>query len=232
VLDCSDPNARQKVHLLAVGVDVPKANRKQFLDGIVESLGGDESSATGDDLVLYPALVGDVYAGDLLARLQLFRYRTPEPGAAHDVLLLYFRGQEAAKGQGHFVLVTSDSTSDPTQDESAVTSARLSDLLEETRGAHLLFLDVARYNAAAPADDLLWPRDSHLGVLRSLWLGEGPTPPEYSLTTEFRQASVNERRLRRIADAIERNSEGRKTQMFDPYVPSDLSELVLLGAGD
>lgn len=230
VLDCSDPNARQKVHLLAVGVDVPKADREQFLDGVVESLRGDESNSSSDELVLYPALVGDVYAGDLLARLQLFRYRTPEPGAAHDVLLLYFRGQEAAKTQGHFVLVTSDNTSDPTQDESAVTSARLSDLLEETRGAHLLFLDVARHSAAARRP-LPWPRDSHLGVLRNVWLGDGAAPPEYSLMTEFRQASQKERRLRRIADVIERNSRGRETHLFDPYVPSDLSELVLLGPG-
>nr|MDQ3330373.1 hypothetical protein [Planctomycetota bacterium] len=229
VLDCSDPDARQRVHLLAIGVDVPKAERDQFTSSVVESLRGGQKDDSKEDLVLYPALVGDVYAGDLLARLQLFRHRPPEPGAAHDVLLIYFRGQEASKQQGHFVLVTSDSTADPTSDESAVTSRRLSDLLEETRGAHLLFLDVAQYDVTAqPPPE--WPRDSHLGVLRNVWLDQGPVPAEYSLMTELRQASRSERRLRRIADAIERNSRGRERQMFDPYIPPDLTELVLLGS--
>jgi hypothetical protein len=93
-----------------------------------------------------------------------------------------------------------------------------------------LFLDVARHSTTAQMPSP-WPRDSHLGVLRNVWLGDGPAPPEYSLMTEFRQASQKERRLRRIADAIERNSQGRETHLFDPYVPSDLSELVLLGPG-
>jgi WD40 repeat protein len=229
VLDCARPNTRQRIHVLLAGVGLPTQDREAFTRAIVESLGASEGGPSSEGLVVYPPLVGDVYSGDILAHLQLFRHRPPEPGWAHDVLLFYFQGEEAAKERGHFVLVTSDNAAAPTKDESAITSQRLSDLLQATPGAHLLFLDVTRYRKETGQRPAYWPRDTHLGILRSVWLGSGPIPAELSLIEDLREASRVDRRLGKIAESIERMRTGRDTLYFDPHVPADLTELVLIG---
>jgi hypothetical protein len=187
LVDCARPakETRQLAHVLIVdpGGDDPT----RVVERVLGALGATGLRDGRFDLPfcneggrLYGPLVGESVTREavLSQLLQIGRFLQlrAQSGAAEDVVILYYRGQQLTQGGRQYLqTAVSRLTSDPRY--SALPCAQLANLFRQTPGTLLVLLDVAQAPTAGPAllaqardtDPLAGPDDPHLALFRYAW---------------------------------------------------------------
>jgi len=242
LVDCQKPETKQRLHLLAVGVDdqgtAPPA--QVLLDSLQAKAQGPVSFTTPafTQGKVYGPLTGYVSPGQILT--QLARIRTsmrlaPVREPANDLVLIYYQGEEARGTQGQVYLLTSTSKNDPNLQRSAISGATLESLLGKAPGAHVLLLDVKRgpqtEPLATPDSAPAWSEESHLGFVRSAWSSTAP-PPQERLLKLLSEALGQARRLGEVEQTLSNRfvvlQRENQTVNYAAFVPQVMQDLVLI----
>jgi WD40 repeat protein len=194
VVACDKPERDRRLHLLVVG---PRERKQEALrEWVLKALGArnragyDFDTPAFHEATLYGPLPWDVNPNEIFHALEDIkkairnRGMRGRDGPIHDVVLVYFVGEELIDGQGHF-LVTDPRRWAKDRSGWAVDCEHLREILAEVQGAKLLLLDVCR-GAGGPADRVRVPRwaataSPPIGAIRHVWLGKGVAPEDYRL---------------------------------------------------
>ncbi len=166
----TNPERRQRLHVLLVGVEVPDAERKELVKRVVKAVGGelppDSPNFTEGRFpragfgfaYLYAPRLGYTKAGDLTALLSAVRgdieRRTRRAGEewVNDVIVVYYQGEDwVDKDSGRWLLHSATTLSGAAGKNPAEYAIRL-DNLPLVPGLPVAVLDVA--GAPKLADDL------------------------------------------------------------------------------
>lgn len=231
---CAAPLARQRLHVVVVGVDVPDGDRPGLVRRVVAALGGVAKGrfeagvfeAPGfERAVLYPPVLGEVQSGDVrwaLAdvadRIRGLAAVAPPDDWVNDVVLVYYQGRDWVDDRdGRRWLHTSRSLRYPPAvwREHAVAVDRL----PASAGVRLLLLSVVdpegRPSTAA--------RDPGVAVLRYAWAD--PAAPARILPA-FGQALAARVRLGDVVADTTRRFRGDPAAAGEPVerVPEDVRD--------
>jgi hypothetical protein len=242
-IGCRQPDTRQHLHLLIVGVD--QDNPRVLCQRALEAVQG---RAHGNQLVtpaffqgtLYSPLVGHVTKPaiiDQLINIQIAIRGAASLDAGNDVVLLYYRGAEEVDAKSkQFYLLSSDSAYDPDLKSSGISGAELADIFDPLPGAQVFLLDVARLLPRAEERVTRvvpsWSDDARLAALRWAWLQAVPPPDGTGLLAAIGKTLPKAGRLQEIGQAIQEEIHAAKarygdTMAYDQYIPSNLQNLVL-----
>lgn len=241
---CTEPDQRQRLHLLVVGIGQDNAAEleERALRAVQgRRLAGDRITAAAfSQGWIYGPLTGEVSRSMLLDRLLRIRVVIAEAAATdagNDVVMVYFRGKEAVGDDGEFYLLTSESLYSADLKSAAISGERLTSMFNPSPGAQVFLLDVERRplgdGGPDPAElQARWPPDAQLGALRYAWL-EGSDPPRQArLLVAFEQAAPKAGNLAEIDREISASYRQAREQFgavlqYEPYIPPSLAGLVL-----
>ncbi|MEZ6138652.1 MAG: hypothetical protein R3C53_27525 [Pirellulaceae bacterium] len=209
-VDCDSPElARQRLHLVIVGVGVPREEEQSLMSQAVASLSGSGlrelksrnefvfQSPAFAECIGYGPYIGPVVSrekiGSLLELIRLRIFQSQKVNPANDVLLVYYRGGEQVYDGGQFYLTTQQTQ---TADEAAilrdsvqlrhfaVSSDSLATFVDHCPGTQLLLLDVARIDAQGtrpPSPDFV----PGAATFRYAWLRGMGVPTEARLISAW-----------------------------------------------
>ncbi len=133
----------------------------------------------------------------LVNRMKDNRRRSSSSGA-HTILMIYFQGRIHLTGED-FKFITYDKQS---PSEESVTGKDLQRTLNDTYGAHLLFLDLNQNDQSVTLQDV-WPKAPQLGIVISNWMGQEQQPGETRLISALTHALPQIRLVRELASTID-----------------------------
>ncbi len=237
-LACLQPDTRQRLHLLIIGVGATSESRLR--DSVIQALHGQLVEGSSSrfktpaflDGVIYGPLCGDVREhrvyGELYRIRNAIRLRHPAPDAPNEVVLIYYQGGEwitndrathlrLRKGQGTSAFDT-------------IPIKSLVAIFRDTPAAKVFLLDVTR-----PADAQPVPLDPHVGLLRTAWLrptGDTAEPAgDTWLISSLEEATSRFRTLDAVASAIESSygmvKDSHPDLRLDTMLPLSLSQLII-----
>jgi hypothetical protein len=168
---CKDPLAKQRLHVLVIGVETPESGRLPLVREVIGAVGGAiPTGRPGFDrgefthrafvrAVLYRPLVHDVTRGTIIGLLREVEREVQQTAAregagwVNDVVLVYYRGRDTVGADRQRRLHTTRSLvyEAPEADRFAI---RLDDL-PPTPGVRLVVLNVLDPGAPLPAVDTL-----------------------------------------------------------------------------
>lgn len=227
-LVCKQPVAGQRLHYLIMGVGDQSADelKKEALDaiGAKPDKRGDYHTSAFSEIRLYGPLNGFVRPEYVFTQLCLIKQTVDllaRYGSANDVILVYFHGEEAINGQGHF-FKTSLSRSIPILQRSAITCTGLESYLRDTLGAKLLWLDVARDHPEKGTqlgegrDRIVkWDDTVHAAVWRAGWPQGTPDVNGRPLLKALDEETPKGRRLQDVATGVD--------SLFEKLFPKSLT---------
>jgi hypothetical protein len=180
---CQIPVSKQRLHIVAVGLNVPANERLAFNEQLVKSLGGQVPKErvgrfdqgqfalpSFDRAILYRPLLGEIDSGNVTRILDEVRQQirqlasTNQDGYINDVILLYYQGKDWYSADQRLWLHTSRSLLYPVA--VAQKFALGVNDLPTTPGARLLMLNVVNPESVKMADSLPAQRPS---LLRYAW---------------------------------------------------------------
>jgi WD40 repeat protein len=242
LVDCAKPNAKQFGHLLVIGAGKTES-KEELIKRALGSIQGTateggkgftaESFAAGGQI--YGPLTGStVTPGRVLSQLRAIYSqidRRSSIGAANDVVMIYYEGNEAVTSDGHF-LCTDRSHYDSDPKTSALTLDSLEAFCGEIMGAQVLLLDVARdksLRAAASDDDkdtvIKRPRHTHVSVFRSMcWLDHPDAPTDPQLLAQWEEATKAHAKLFEVGDEVRKKI---KPTIYAMEIPISLRDLLV-----
>ncbi len=194
VMDCTNPDRRQTLHMLAINDGSQETNDgeqvtdERVVQQMQEALDAKLTDRNGlktlnsdafPSILPVPRLpIGnrstlkriDTALAKLRFMLDLSRKRRAERKQGNDVILVYYKGWEVVTPDNESVLLTKDNN-DPERlktGHSALTNVYLSNNLRDIGGAHLLILDARLINRSRSNYNSVnnWVKDAQLGVLR------------------------------------------------------------------
>jgi WD40 repeat protein len=239
LVDCKQPNAKQFGHLLVIGAG--KTEEKELIERALHSIQGTitqgkefKAEAFSGGQIYGPLRGSTVTPGRVLAQLRTIKTQIDKrarTGAANDVVMVYYEGNEAVTVDGHF-LRTNRSRYDSDLKTSALTLDSLEDFCGEFMGAQILLLDVARDNsiraAASDADNdevIKRPRHSHVSVFRSLsWLDHPDAPNDPLLLVKWEEATKARAKLEEVGNEV---GEKIKPLTYTMAIPKSLRDLLV-----
>jgi WD40 repeat protein len=240
MVDCAKPNAKQFGHLLIIGAG--KTEKEELIQRALHSIqatateGGKGFKADSfDDGQIYGPLTGStVTPGRVLSQLRaIYTHidKRSSKGAANDVVMIYYEGNEAVTADGYF-LCTDRSRYDSDPKTSALTLESLETFCGEIMGAQVLLLDVARdksLRAAASDDDkdsvIKRPRHTHVSVFRALsWLDHPDAPTDPQLLAQWEEATKARAKLAEVGERVEKNI---KPTIYAMAIPISLRDLLV-----
>ena len=242
-VDCLSPRARQRLHLLIVGVGQRDAAalRRRALEAV-----GAEADASGRfaeplrstvfyRINAYAPLTGKVTFSDVFRLLLDVRTDIEVPVAAdasgevtpiNDVVMLYYEGGVLVPDKSRFMLSTSERY-DPGNRFSAVSSEWLAKFFDSMRGAQLALLDVSTKKPPhdIPVGD--WNHDSHAALLCYTWR-EGIAPPaELRLINAVQKALAATGRLGEVDRMLADLSAQSRELDYNRVLPESLKSLLI-----
>jgi WD40 repeat protein len=242
LVDCKQPNAKQFGHLLVIGAG--KTEKAQLIQRALHSIQGKITEGTefkADAFSggrIYGPLTGSTVTPDrVLTQLLVIKSQIEKrarEGAANDIVLVYYEGNEAVTSDGHF-LRTNRSRYDSDLKTSALTMDSLEAFCGEIMGAQVLLLDVARDNsiraAASDADKdevIKRPRNSHVSVFRSLsWLDHPDAPSDPLLLVKWEEATKARAKLGEVGDEVGEMIKPIKPLTYDKAIPKSARDLLV-----
>lgn len=239
-VDCSNPRAGQRLHLLTIGIDEDNARSlKERALTAVQALRGDDGqfvepyrSTVFDRIHAHPVLSGRVTFSDVFRMLLDVRSdllvptldKAGKPMPINDVVMLYYEGGILVPQQEHFVLSTSQKF-DPSRRYSAISSEWLAKFFDSMRGAQLAFIDVASRQTTVPVGD--WKHDSHAALLCYAWANGTVPPAELRLISHLREALVASGRLDEVDQILDDISGQSADLTYHRSLPDRLKTLIL-----
>lgn len=226
-LQSSQPKTDQKLHLLLIGMDfeTDEALIKNFRE--VFAVEGDQ--AFPPHVAVQKCLTRDRVDGNRI-RFQLLAYKqligNSGEEALNHILLVYYQGREIAHQNG-FVLADwehEQANLAPREAGSAIDNVFLTEYFRNTKGAHLIFLDVLSDDPSRSCR-----LETHLGVLRSSWRAANAMH-DVLLPGILSQALPKNNRFRDVANEVSlflQNRTGGSRVRLDSHVPNDLADLAL-----
>ena len=250
-VDCREPDLRQRLHLLVVGIG--EENRKELETLALRTVQGRRvAGPTGEEIEAPAFSKGWIYLLNnqflahrhVIAQLNRIRLAVGKPNsdeAGMDVVMVYYKGQEAADAQGRFYLLTDQSKVDPRMESSAISSRALSECFASSPGAQLFLLDVERKQLGMPTSAVAstdrWPRDPHMASLRYAWQDNQnqSVPADAQLLTAVSAAVPRATRLKEIEQEVSEDARRMRQKYgasltYEQQVPEPLSDLVLANA--
>jgi WD40 repeat protein len=244
-VDCARPVRRQRVYLLPVTVDEEDedAMMKRLFQALQADTRGQEVGRFKTPVFfegrVYGPLTGYVERRQVTTLLNRIKeeirdrkkrdLRSPDD-APGDVLMLYFRGQDAVDSGGEYILRTSDK-------KVAITRKELLKQFQQTLGAQVVFLDVAREKAPvevvrAKTRAERWPDDSRVSVFLYAWLDPATNRTTDPWLIKALTAALRKKgKLEEVALAVKNQYEELKRQEskveFFDYYPPELADLLL-----
>lgn len=214
-----NPLSQQRLHVVAIGVDIEAKDRALYARQVVSALSGQVPNERFDrgefthgafeQAVMYPPVVGDVDDGKIAWVLdevgrEIKRNAVSKPGGwLNDVILLYYQGRDWTGPDGRQWLHTSRSLRYPP--ETATRFAVRVDSLPQTPGVRLLVLNVVSPDAR-PNRDSITERASQM---RFAWLDpSGLSKVPKALQT----ATAENRTLGAVVNALEREMKPNMSQ--------------------
>ncbi len=210
---CKNPLTQQRLHLVVVGVDVPKKDTIALVQRVVESLGGTvppEKVGRFDfgyfqagafaEAFLYPPVIWDVDSGNVGTALDVVGNRVDQlsrgvkGGWVNDVILLYYQGEDWIGDDGRRWLHTTYSKKYPKA--VAWKDAVRVDALPKTPGVRLLLLNVVSPQPGQPAGDAVAVGPP---LLRYVWKDGAAVGRLFPLLSK---AVAEQPTLGQIADAV------------------------------
>jgi len=183
---CKAPLRKQRLHVVAIGLDVPQGSRFSFAESAVQALGGtvpkekagrfdrgDFRLDSFDRAILYPPLVKGFVDGNLAYTLDVVAREVKrlsgdsQDGYLNDVVLLYYQGKDWFGKDEQLWLHTAQSLVQPA--ETVTSYAIRVNGLPTTPGARLLVLNVTNSEPVRLANDVPANRPS---ILRYAWKDE------------------------------------------------------------
>lgn len=244
-VDCLQPDERQRLHLLVVGVGEQESSRIEEL--ALKAVHG--TRGEGDQVTTPAFAQGRIYGPltkyvsraqivDQLFKIHLAIKSGDAADAGNDVVLMYYRGAEAVQSDGEFYLLTSESEHNPELKSSAVSGKLLASFFQRSPGAQVFLLDVNRQHpkdnsdAVDSATNARWPRGSPAGAFRYAWLRDDAAPGSARLLVAVEGALPKASNLGALGEEISRSYEQTRAEfgaslVFDQYIPPDLRDLVL-----
>jgi WD40 repeat protein len=240
-LDCANPVPGQRLHLLVVGIG--ESNPKALVD---EALGAVNAKADKEGILRSPAfsqvrvygpLTRFVKPEDVYTQVNLIK-KTIEllasKGTPNDVVMVYYKGDEHVQQQGNY-FATTVTKFDKDLKRSGITFKGIQDCFDETLGAKVLMLDVARASDGNRSkDEVVQAKDTntYFSVLRYQWGKDSSTRREGELMKDWRSAlssakvEVLKAAASQIASMFEQRS-GADQAAFDRHIPTGLADLMV-----
>jgi hypothetical protein len=225
-VNCEKPIREQRLHLLVISVGAPKGSEAELEQQVLAAMkakpaGREFRTSAFNRVAIYGPLVGpEITPQQVRYQLSqikvnienLYRANRTSVLPANDVIMIYLEGGQLVHLDEDF-FVTIRPQIDPRTAralrekdarmlmEVAVKSRSLADLLSDTTGAHLLFLDVA----GSPESDAAarWPEKSRAAMLRYTWLKNSAVPPKAKLLAALPEAIEAPGKLQLIGERIE-----------------------------
>jgi WD40 repeat protein len=200
-VDCAAPLSDQRLHLLVLGPGEP--DQAALRRAVIAALQGRD--VRGNRFATPAFREGELFGlpedfqrEDVTSALLRIRDRVrantrplnENTRPLNDVVIVYFRGEEALTDDGQHYLLTEATRLRGRPAETAVDSAEMRKLLADVPGAKLLLLD----GSSASGDEARVTRvrldnsAPQVGVLEYLWLGKQKTPEEARLITALQES--------------------------------------------
>jgi hypothetical protein len=254
-LDCRQPVAGKRLHLLAIGVG--SQEEKPLLQRVLQALRitmdeeGRFLPSAFASVQLHGILTGPhVTRRAITSQLHLIHkkiehLKMSDTRAAvtplEDLVLVYYQGSELIGNKDHYLNTGGGVPTEKELTRTGITVSELRDILRDMGGAPVLLLDVIRSIpeqrpvVEPPASDRLvrWDREApRLGFLRSRLQQTSFTPEEARLIRQLEQATKEHRILSEVVNYLvqqfNRIKADRSLQLqFDKYVPDGLLDLVI-----
>jgi WD40 repeat protein len=247
---CTHPENHQRLHLLIVGVGVPKEDASALRDSALKALQGTliagstdrfKTPAYGEGIIYGPLVAGNVTEGKLMYQVayRIRRAITPLETATdvpNEVVMIYFQGGELVE-QGKSYLRLGKGRGP--RGGGDIPLEKLAAQFTGTRGAHLWLLDVTRSEAASFVPVLQaarWPGDDDvpIGLLRFAWVNPidklaGEPPVEAPLLNALRVAVPLATTVGEVTSQVSEQARGLNqlypNLTFDSRIPEPLADL-------
>ncbi len=250
-IDCQSPETvRQRLHLLIVGVGVPKAEELSLIREAVASLSGRQIEKLQDrnefkfqspafaDCFGYALTGASLNREKIETAMELIRLailRAP----VNDVLLLYYRGGEQVYNDGQFYLTTQATNREtelqilrsPLQLKNfAVDSGELSTYVSTYPGTQLLLLDVSRTRNSTETQNSTPDMIPGAATFRYAWLKGATIPTDARLISAWQTA--HKARLELIEHSLasqhlQLTQRYQNAVSYENYIPEVLRDLVI-----
>jgi hypothetical protein len=189
-LACARPEKDQRLHLVVLGPG--RRDQKALTDRVLKAF---LAQGVKDNRFHTPAFrearvypqPGDITRQGLNGVLRGLKSRLRStPGPLNDVVIVFFSGEEAVRGEKHYLL-TAASRLPGRLEEASFDCDQVRDILSDFPGAKLLLLDVRRTPGPPPPR---MDRDDypHLGLYRYVWLGRSDAPEKARLVHALEQS--------------------------------------------
>jgi WD40 repeat protein len=223
---CDAPVRAQRLHLVVIGVG--KADRsvltRQALDAFQARPhpSGEENlyaAPAFDEVRLYPLPRKEIERADIIyvlerikERIDVDSRRARSEGSANDLVAVYYQGKELPGKQGRSFLTDPGlqrlARNEPVEDRELWTHEWVAARFAETKGAQILFCDVARPpGAAVPGGESVVPTSEpskSFGLLRAAWQGAQDVPEEGLLARALQVATRQATRLGEVETVLDR----------------------------
>jgi WD40 repeat protein len=237
-LDCARPEAAQEARLLIVSYE--EKDKTELANRAISAMQAERlsknefrSPAFKHGWIYGPLTGAGATPDRLFTQLCIIKKQIDalaQAGSANDVVIIYYEGKEAVTDDGHF-FETAATRYDPDLQRSAFTCAGLERFLNETMGAQILLLDVARDLATASTlhgqdrDQVAKPPGTaRVGVMRYLVATNITQAPQ--LLSDMKEATSRRSQLADVDTFIADNVTRYKTPpIFDGEIPGPLKPL-------
>ncbi|MGE3804383.1 MAG: hypothetical protein AB7K24_06900, partial [Gemmataceae bacterium] len=236
-LACAKPEEGQRLHLLIVAVG--EKNNQGLIDQALLSLRatrdkGQIKTPAFAQVRVYGPLTDFVTPEHVFTQLCLIKKTIDvlaSQGSPNDVVMVYYQGGEAVQNDGN-VFETSLSKYDKELRRSGISLGGLQDFFDETLGAKLLWLDVAK----VPSKDELgkdqvakMAPDTYFNVLRYRWLtkgaqGDGSLIGDLGKAMQKDKAGFLQTVSAQVADLYKQT---KAPVAYDSFVPDGLEKLLV-----
>lgn len=232
-LACAKPEPGQRLHMLIVGVgekDEDKLTDQALLALRAQKEKGEVKTPAFASVRTYGPLTGFVSPEQVFTQLCLIKKTIDvlaAEGSPNDVVMVYYQGGEAVKADGNF-FETSVSKYDKELRRSGITFRGLQGFFDETLGAKLLMLDVARVTGDQQVRDEVAKvaPNTYFSILRYKWLS---TQREGGLLVDWKKAMDMDKRgvLESVTGEVAKFFKQHPSLAYDRYVPNGLADLLV-----
>ncbi len=224
-LDCDSPERGQDLYLVLLGT----ADADQLRDRALIALRAKASNLRAVE----EKAREELWESDMFSRIHVFNALNINPVKAQhqlrtlvkkmnknkerasssgpeSIVMVYFQGKiNLSRDDFTFATVNSNV---PASD--AMTGKDLETSLNDTYGAHLLFLDLTQNSGNVTESDI-WPKAPQLGVMVSNWTGDGEQPNETRLISALEQTLPQVRIVRDLASRIDQRYQISRAKFQD-----------------